>query len=163
MEKKTHWKQLVNPDYLGAYSLQPGEIKTLTIERVTREKVIGPGGKKQECTVIHFAEKEKPMILNRLNSKVISKLYGTPYIEDWPGKKVKIKAELVEAFGETVEALRICQDLPTLPELKKDSIPFKNAVMHISKGGSFEDVEKRFILTPEIKSLIEKEAKNDAQ
>lgn len=25
MENLTHWKKLTNPDYLGAYALQPGE------------------------------------------------------------------------------------------------------------------------------------------
>lgn len=159
MENKTHWKKLVNPDYLGAYSLQPGEEKILTISKVVREKVTGTGGKKQECTVLHFIEQEKPMILNRLNSKVITKIYDTPYIEDWAGKKIKICADKVDAFGEQVEALRIRPELPQLPILTKELKAYENAVEHIRKGGTFDDIEKRFTLTNDIKKQITNDAK----
>jgi len=37
MEKKTHWRKLDNPNYLGAYSLLDGQTKELT---VTIEKVV---------------------------------------------------------------------------------------------------------------------------
>lgn len=158
MQTKTHWKKLVNPDYLGAYSLQPKEEKTLTISNVTREKVIGPGGKKQECTILHFVEKEKPMVLNRLNSKIITKIYGTPYIEDWVGKKIQIYADLVEAFGETVEALRIRQTQPALPTLTKEDPAYQKVVEHIRAGGSLADVQKKFTLNDEIKKQIEIDA-----
>lgn len=158
MQTKTHWKKLVNPDYLGAYSLQPKEEKTLTISNVTREKVIGPGGKKQECTILHFVEKEKPMVLNRLNSKIITKIYGTPYIEDWIGKKIQIYADLVEAFGETVEALRIRQTQPVLPTLTKENPAYQKVVEHIRTGGTLNDVQKKFTLNDEIKKQIEIDA-----
>jgi len=112
METKTHWKKFCNPDYLGAYSLSPRQELILTIKSVGREMIIGDKGKKQECTVIHFEEAQKPMILNRLNSKTISIIYLTPYIEDWPGKKIQIFATMVDAFGEQVEALRIRPFIP---------------------------------------------------
>lgn len=69
--------------------------------------VIGADGKKEECVVCHWLEKEKPMILNATNLKMITKLSGSPYIEDWNGMKVKIGTEKVRAFGEVVEALRV--------------------------------------------------------
>jgi hypothetical protein len=153
---KTHWKKLVNPDYLGAYSLQPKEEKVLTIDKVVREIVKGTGGKKQECTILYFVEKEKPMILNRLNSKIITKIYGTPYIEEWVTKKIQIFADMVDAFGEQVEALRIRPFIPTiaLPILTEQMKAFDNAKQHINAGGSIEDIEKRFQLTDEIKKKI---------
>ena len=101
MSTLTHWKKLINPDYLGAYSLTPGEEKVLTIKSVVREKVTGTGGKKQECTVVHWAESEKPMILNRVNSKIISKIYDTPYIELWVGKKVKVSECMIRGAQKT--------------------------------------------------------------
>jgi len=44
MENKTHWKKLVNPVYLGVYSL-PNEQDdlTVTILSVAREQVISEG------------------------------------------------------------------------------------------------------------------------
>jgi hypothetical protein len=109
---KTHWKKLTNPDYLGAYALQPGEEKILTIRSVSNEMVVGTDGKKEECQVAHFMGQEKPMILNKTNMKTIEKVYKTPYVEDWAGKKIAVYTEKVKAFGEIVEALRIRNKIP---------------------------------------------------
>ncbi len=107
-EKRTHWKRLTNPDYLGAYALDEGVDLIATIKDVRRETVVGPDGKKEECTVIHFVESHiKPMICNATNAKTITKLYKTPYIEEWRNRKIQIFVDKVRAFGEIVEALRI--------------------------------------------------------
>ena len=103
---KTHWKKLHNPDYLGAYALEPGEDMISTIDYVGQEEITGNGGKKETGMVCHFAEKGcKPMILNATNSKTIEKIHGTPYIEEWHGKQIQIYIASVAAFGDTVEAL----------------------------------------------------------
>ena len=52
------------------------------------------------------------MIPNKTNMRIITKLFGTPYIEDWSGRKVIIYAAKVRAFGEMIEALRIKNQLP---------------------------------------------------
>lgn len=109
----THWKKLTNPNYLGAYSIEDGKDLILTIGTVANETVVGTDGKKEECTVCHFLERGvKPMILNSTNMKMITKLLNTPYIEEWHGHKIQIGVEKVKAFGEIVEALRICNKLP---------------------------------------------------
>ena len=102
----THWKQEFNYAYTGAYELQPGEERTLTIRELKNEEVVASDGRKEVCFVAYFVGDSKPMILNKTNCKTISKLYG-PYIEEWPGKAIVIKAEKVKAFGEVVEALRV--------------------------------------------------------
>lgn len=107
-----HWKQLLNPDYLGAYSLEPGTDKILTIKSIVREMITGTGGKKEECPVCHWHEQEKPMILNATNLKTIAKMYGNDY-DQWIGKRVQIYVDHhVEAFGEIVDGLRIRKKLP---------------------------------------------------
>lgn len=103
----THWKKLTNPDFLGAYALEPGEDKTLTIARASKESFIGTAGKKDEGIVIHWKENEKPMICNVTNAKTVEKVTGSPYIEDWAGKKITLYIAEVSAFGETVDALRV--------------------------------------------------------
>ena len=107
----THWKRLINPDYLGAYSLENGRDMVLTIKSVSRETIIGTGGKREECPVCRWAEDQKPMILNVTNMKTIAKMYG-PYIENWPGKKVQIYATTTKFAGDVVECLRIRKDPP---------------------------------------------------
>ena len=108
----THWKKLINPDYLGAYSLEPGQDMVLTIRQVKKEMITGTDGKKEECIVCYWQEEQKPMILNVTNCKMIAKLLKTPYIERWAGHRIQIGAELVSAFGEKVEALRVRKNLP---------------------------------------------------
>ena len=102
---KTHWKRLINPLYLGAYSLAPGCDLTVRITSVGREIVKGTEGKEEECTVAKL-DGEKPLILNRTNSKSIAKLYG-PYIEDWAGKEITLFATKTKVAKEVVECLRV--------------------------------------------------------
>ncbi len=119
MANKTHWKKLHNPDYLGAYALTPGQDLVAIIKSVGSEIVTGTDGKKEECMVMHFTEKSiKPMIMNSTNSKQCQKLFKTPYIEEWAGRKVQIYIDHVKAFGEVVEALRIRPFLPREEEYK---------------------------------------------
>lgn len=110
MENKTHWKKLTNPDYLGSYDFAVGEERIVTVKNVTRETVSGPDGKKEECTIVHFIEPYKPLIMNATNSKMLTKLAESPYVEDWTGKSFKLAVRKIKAFGDVVDALRIMPD-----------------------------------------------------
>lgn len=109
---ETHYKKLINPDYLGAYSLEPGKDMILTIKCVTKEMITGAGGKQEECIVCRWVEDQKPMILNVTNCKTISKMLKTPYVEKWSGHRVQIYATTTKFAGDTVECLRIRKDPP---------------------------------------------------
>lgn len=104
---KTHWKKMVNMDYLGTYSLEDGKDITLTIDYVRQEVVTGNSGRKEQCMVAHFKENVKPMILNRTNAKTITKVVGSPYIEDWNGKRITLYADTTRFGGDIVECLRV--------------------------------------------------------
>jgi hypothetical protein len=112
----THWKKNFDYKFTGAYELQPGEEKTVIIDRTTHEDVKSQDGKTQNCFVAYFKGDLKPMVLNKTNCKTISKLYG-PFIENWIGKAITIKAENVKAFGEMVEALRIKNVMPVIAQV----------------------------------------------
>lgn len=118
----THWKRLVNPDYIGAYALNPDEDLTVTIDYVQREQITGTGGKKEECTVAHLVG-HKPLILNATNSKSIHKLYG-PYIEEWAGKQITLYASMTKLAGDMVECLRIRPNVarPAKPKITPDRL-----------------------------------------
>ena len=118
-QKLTHWKELMDSPYLGAYCLQPGQEIILTISKVGKESVIGADGKKEDCLVIHFAERDvKPMIVNATNAKAISKVADSPRVEHWVGKKIQVYIEKVKAFGDIVEALRVRKTAPKSIEIK---------------------------------------------
>lgn len=112
MSEKTHWKKFFNYDYLGTYSLPDGRDMILTIDRVSQDLVKGAKGKEQECFVCHFKENVKPMILNRTNSKTITAIYDTPFVEEWIGKKIQLFAKKVDAFGVMTDGLRIRDFIP---------------------------------------------------
>ena len=119
METLTHWKKLTNPDYLGAYALEPGQDLIVTIKCVANEVVTGTDGKKETCSVMHFVENVKPLVLNATNSKTITKLLKTPYIEQWTGRKIQLYVEYgIKAFGDIVDAIRVRPFLPVEQELK---------------------------------------------
>lgn len=143
---KTHWKRLINPDYIGAYSLEEGQDLTVVIESVRRDVVTGTGGKKEECTIAYL-KGQKPFILNNTNSKSIAKLYG-PYIEDWSGKPITLFASTTKLAGDTVECLRV---RPVVAKRQKPGISderLKAAIAQI-KGGAYsiEKLHNQFVLT----------------
>lgn len=145
---KTHYKRLMNPDYIGAYSLNEGEDLTVVIAHVAREVITGTGGKKEECTVAHL-KGHKPMILNSTNQKSIAKLYG-PYIEDWAGKPITLFASTTKLAGDTVECLRIRPTVAKrmLPKITDERL--KAAVDKIKAGEyTAEKVRGNFTLTQE--------------
>jgi hypothetical protein len=47
------------------------------------------------------------MVMNATNLKAVSKVIGTPFIEDWVGNKLEVTSKKVKAFGEIHDALRI--------------------------------------------------------
>lgn len=102
----THWKKLTNPNYIGAHDLQPNQEAKITIESVAKEVVKGADGKEEQCVVAKI-KGAKPMILNKTNMKIISKVLETPYIEEWAGKQIIIYSAKVKAFGDIVDALRV--------------------------------------------------------
>jgi hypothetical protein len=153
-QTKTHWKQLINPDYIGAYAIPDGEDLTVTIDFVRVEQITGSGGKKEECTVAHL-KGQKPMILNVTNSKSIHKLYG-PYIEDWAGQQITLYASTTKMAGEVVECLRVRPHVMR----KKDAISdarLEQAIGSI-KAGSFsvEKLNAKFELTTEQSARLTK-------
>ena len=117
---KTHWKKMVNLDYLGTYSLEDGKDMTLTIASVAQEMVASNNGRKEQCMVARFKENVKPMILNRTNAKTITKVTGSPYIEDWAGHRITIYADTTRFGGDILECLRI---RPYAPPTTQTPVP----------------------------------------
>lgn len=105
--KITHWKKLTNPNYIGAHDLLPNQEVTVTFESIGIEKVKNSDGKDEDCVVAKLKGAKKPMVLNKTNMKIITKVLETPYIEQWIGKSVIIYAAKVRAFGDTIDALRV--------------------------------------------------------
>ena len=109
-----------NPNYLGSWDVEENGELTLTIKHIVDEDIVGKEGRKERNTVMYFAEDFKPMVLNITNKKTLCKLYKTADTDKLVGKRVKIGAEPVKAFGEVYDALRI---RPVIPEANEAPIP----------------------------------------
>lgn len=152
--KKTHWKALTNPDYIGAYSLDEGKDLTVEVISVSREMVKDPNGKPHECTVAKLKD-QKPLILNVTNCKMIAKNHETPFIEEWAGKQITLYVTKVRAFGEMVEALRIREVKSKLPELTPKSEGWDKAKQAILSGSyNIDQIKAKYSLTPENEKLL---------
>jgi len=146
----------MNPDYIGAYSLNEGEDLTVKIDYVVREMITGTGGKKEECTVAHLVG-QKPFILNATNSKSIAKLYG-PYIEDWAGKPITMHASTTKLAGETVECLRIRPTVTRRQPPKITDERLKVALDQIRSGNyTAQKLRGNFTLTADQAAWLDQE------
>lgn len=161
--KKTHYRKLHNPDFIGAYSLMDGDKPTelvVTIKSIALQEVKGVDGKKDDCMVAQLVG-QKPFIINATNAKTITKIYGSPYIEDWTGKKITLYVAKVKVAGEAVDALRIRPTAPagtpeaTLPELTPAHEKWEGAKTALKAGNTtIEKIRKAYTLSEENKALL---------
>lgn len=138
----THWKSLMDCDFLGVYSFEDGKDKLVTIQKVTREVVTGAGGRKEECPIIYFNESNiKPLIMNSTNAKTISKILGTPDTEKWIGGQIQIYPDFTVKFGgEVTGGVRVRPFLP-----KKETYTCSDCGKNIISafGLTAEEITKR--------------------
>ena len=112
-EQLTHFKRIINPDYLGAYSLEAGNDMILTISKVQPEELTTTDGKTKHGLVCYWAEDQLPMVLNKTNAAAIAKLLKENDYTKWAGHRIQIYVDhQVKAFGEIVDGLRIRKKLP---------------------------------------------------
>lgn len=124
------FRSLYDSNWLYAFDLKGREV-TVTIREVKAVKVKN-SEKEERKPVVYFKESHdaRGLVLCKTNGKTIASMYGN-MTEAWVGKRVTLFAANVDAFGKTVEAIRI-----------RPLIPQKSA-----KGGEFADAPE--MPTPE--------------
>jgi len=152
---KTHWKKTMNPNYLGAYALEPNQDLIVEITEVKTESVMNADGRNEECLVAHLKD-QKPLIVNKTNAKAIAKVCGSNYIEDWKGKQIALYISNVKAFGELVEAIRVRTVAPKAKSKRKlNDDDFKKLVKAVADGSyNLEDALSNFVLNDAQRSIL---------
>jgi hypothetical protein len=152
---KTHWKKTMNPNYLGAYALEPNEDLVVEITEVKTESVMNADGRNEDCLVAHLKD-QKPLIVNKTNAKAIAKVAGSNYIEDWKGKQIALYISNVKAFGELVEAIRVRTVPPKAKSKRKLSDDdFKKLVKAVADGSyNLDDALSNFVLNDAQRSIL---------
>ena len=134
---KTHWRSLFNPNYFGCYCFEDSKDIVLTIKDIRIETVTGEGGKKEDCTVMYFEEDVKPLICNKTNCKIMAKLYKSPQIEDWIGRKVQLYPDHNVRFGsDIVEGVRVRPFLPRETTEKPKCQECKKEIQALGKNSA---------------------------
>ena len=157
---KTHFKKMQDPNYLGSWDLMDdnGNVKdvTLTIKCVEKRKVFDGKGGSEDLPVLVFTDvKIKPMVMNATNLKAVAKVTGSNFIEDWSGFKVKITVKKVKAFGDVHDALRISEEIVTLPELNPQHARWEGAKTALKAGNvTVEQIRKTYKLTEANEKLL---------
>jgi len=100
-----HYKLLYPSEYLCAADLQ-GKAVTVEIESVKVEELQSADGHEDQKPVIRFTGKAKRLVMNKTNAKSIAAIHGND-TDGWAGKKIILHPTTCEAFGETVECIRV--------------------------------------------------------
>lgn len=162
---KTHYRKAFNSPYLSSADIV--EPTVLTVKYVKLE--IDQSKKTKDFfNTAHFAENNlrpgeplKPMILNAHNSKIMSNLGESKFIDDWKDIKITVYVDPNVKFGrDTVEGLRINPNPPkTRQELKPNTDQWASAVNALIRDGNLDKVLARVDISDANIELLKAEAK----
>ena len=112
MSDKTHYRKVFKSDHLGIADLEDfteeGKSLCFTIKNVMQEIGTAVAGRKGNYNIAYFVEGIKPLVLNATNSKVLSKIAGSVFVQDWNNITVELYIERnVKMKGEVVGGIRI--------------------------------------------------------
>lgn len=165
---KTHFRKAFNSPYLSSADIVGPT--TLTIARVALE-ADKTKKTKDLFNTAYFVERElrpgeklKPMILNATNSKTMSVLAGSAFIDDWHSIKVTIYVDKNVKFGkEVMEGLRISPVAPVEVWLTPDAVkPWNNAKAAYKRDGNLDAVLARVNISEEHQRQIIEECQNES-
>jgi hypothetical protein len=155
---KTHYRKAFNSPYLSSADIV--EPTVLTVSHVALE----PDQTKKTKDLFntaHFVEKEirpgeklKPMILNAGNSKAMSVITESSFIDDWQNVRITVYVEHGVKMGrEIVDGLRI------MPAQEKKVITpgtkaWENAKAAYKRDGNLEKVLERVSISAEHQAQI---------
>jgi hypothetical protein len=165
---KTHFRKAFNSPYLSSADIVGPT--TLTIARVALESDKTKKTKDLFNTA-YFVERElrpgeklKPMILNATNSKTLSVLAGSAFIDDWTGIKVTIYVDKNVKYGkEIMEGLRISPMAPIEVWLTPDvAKAWSNAKAAYRRDGNLDAVLSRMQISDAHQQQIMEECANES-
>lgn len=165
-QNKTHYRKVFDSPYLSAADIVEPVVLTIRCVQVEADKTKKT---KDKMNTAYFAEREirageplKPMILNATNSKMVAKITGSPFLEDWNGVTVEIYVDHNVRFGrETVEGLRIrpAAIRPQKRELTPDNQKmWQRALDAYKREGNLNAVEAHVYISEENRQLLIQQA-----
>lgn len=160
---KTNFRQIVNPDFIGAYTLDNqdngyNEVAG-TILRCELREVTDMSGKAMRIVATNTLG--KPMIIKATNGKVLQEITGSKYFEDWVNVPVIFWVALnVKSPQGRVDALRLKRQTATSvaqtkPELKIGTGEFKQAKDAVENGSyDLAKLQIYYTVSPETQKAL---------
>ena len=107
-DKVTHFKQLKDGEYLGAWDLpEDGSTIKVTISLVQQEELFNTGSNKKEWKpVVRFKNAKKAVVLNQTNMDAIASHHGTNP-QKWGGKEIELYRAMTKVKGTPTECIRV--------------------------------------------------------
>ena len=100
----------------------------VTIRSIERKNIAMDGKPAEYKWLAHYAEFDKPMVLNSTNIQLMSKACGSDDSDDWIGKQVIVYVDENVSFGgELVGGLRIRKHKQAAPVAPTRAAPAKAA------------------------------------
>lgn len=103
-------------DYFPVKWLKAADIDdremVMTVQQVVLEEV---GIEREERCVLYFRGTTKAMILNSTNYNTIAAVLGSDETDDWVGREITLRTELVSFRGATNPAIRVKPAKPVGP------------------------------------------------
>ena len=91
---KTHYRNVFKSDHLSSYDLEDfieqGRPLEFTIKHVEQKLKTKVAGRSVDANIAFFVEPVKPMVLNAGNSKIIAKMAGSNFGQDWKNIPVEL-------------------------------------------------------------------------
>jgi hypothetical protein len=105
---RTHYKELIDTDWLGQWDFPPGREVTVEIASIERYKpkrvrtVKGPDGRKvperNKRLDVSFVGKRKHWLAGPVSQQSLAAMFG-PIIQDWIGKKITLYVDASVMMG----------------------------------------------------------------
>ena len=118
---RTHYKELIDTDWLGQWDLPPGRDVTVTIATVERYKpkrvrMVNGVPERNKRLDISFVGKRKHWLAGPVSQQSLAAMFG-PVVQDWIGQKVTLYADASVTFGrKKTGGVRLRPTIATGPE-----------------------------------------------
>jgi hypothetical protein len=130
--KTTNWADITREDNVKLNDAFPGKhLKAAdilgrrvnaTIDSVSLEDI----GDDANKLVVHFKGKDKSLVCNVTNARVIEEIAGTDETDDWAGVQIVLYTAKVDFQGRRVDAIRVDHP-PKAPAPAREAPPPRNA------------------------------------
>lgn len=102
-----HYQKCFDHRFLGSWDFDEVQEMDVTIKETKEEEIRENDGGKKQKWVVYFKEGKKGLVLSPTKGKQIADATNESDILKWPGKKIRLYKTTCQAFGDTVDCVRV--------------------------------------------------------